>query len=208
MGGNYVFGHLNLSTKSVHRAWRKGGAINLHAHFGRRLPAAFHLPEVSRQIYSETATLAYHTNTFAVDHMMMYKGSEWTKCLLSVQKAGVTAIAPTGDAVHYYFRPALNRTQIFTDIFPNLRRVEISKSSVEVVRMYECEDDETEDDSLKKRLRGQWQEEIATKIREADGDKIDIIFEEGPEFAPYRSEDYDETRGSDDSEEAESDSEE
>jgi hypothetical protein len=52
--------------------------------------SAFHLPEVCRQIYAETATLAYSTNTF-----LLY-GTEWIRALSLTQRRAISRVELVG----------------------------------------------------------------------------------------------------------------
>jgi hypothetical protein len=53
-----------------------------------RQPSAFHLPEVCRQIYAETATLAYSTNTFALFPLDL----GWFETLSQTQRKAITRV--------------------------------------------------------------------------------------------------------------------
>jgi hypothetical protein len=50
--------------------------------------SAFHLPEVCRQIYAETATLAYSTNTFLIGPYT----SDWIRALSLTQRRAITRV--------------------------------------------------------------------------------------------------------------------
>jgi hypothetical protein len=50
--------------------------------------SAFHLPEVCRQIYAETATLAYSTNTFALFPLDL----GWVETLSRTQRKAITRV--------------------------------------------------------------------------------------------------------------------
>jgi hypothetical protein len=55
---------------------------------GDRQRSAFHLPEVCRQVYAETATLAYSTNTF----LLSPSGSGWIRTLSLTQRRAITRV--------------------------------------------------------------------------------------------------------------------
>jgi hypothetical protein len=58
--------------------------------------AAFHLPEVCRQIYAETATLAYSTNTF------LPCGAEWIRALSLTQRRAISRVELIGFQDYLY----------------------------------------------------------------------------------------------------------
>lgn len=86
---------------------RKGGAIALDAHgepilkhkdnFGPiccplRDLSAFHLPEVCRQVYAETSTLAFSVNTFLLGRRAFSQKYNWNKTLMLAQRDAITKV--------------------------------------------------------------------------------------------------------------------
>lgn len=56
-----------------------------------KVPTAFHLPEVSHQIYSETALLAYSKNTFFLTGSFWYYKT-WATRLRPAQRNAITSV--------------------------------------------------------------------------------------------------------------------
>jgi hypothetical protein len=83
-----LFGDVAKANHSMDLAHRNG--YNFTEPFeamyrARRTPTAFHLPEVCRQIYVKTATLAYKHNTFKLG----IHDREWLRGLLPAQRKRV-----------------------------------------------------------------------------------------------------------------------
>jgi hypothetical protein len=76
----------------------------------RRTPAAFHLPEVCRQICAEAATLAYKLNTFKLRSY----DREWIDGILPAQRDAITAIEPPVTIAEAYVTPPFSNTDMFT----------------------------------------------------------------------------------------------
>jgi hypothetical protein len=98
------------------------------------LLSAFHLPEVCRQIYSETAVLAYKLNIFIIGIGIGRSNKKWIKKLLSAQRDAITAIAPTDRFLDSYIC-CLNKKSI-KDTFPNLEFMEVAASAFRRLMFY------------------------------------------------------------------------
>jgi hypothetical protein len=87
-------GYAIYPRKSVNIDWSKQGYWYAEHYFREvrtKQPLAFRLPEVSRQIYSETAVLTYTVNTFVLDDGMA-NYTNWASRLLPAQRNAVVSI--------------------------------------------------------------------------------------------------------------------
>lgn len=90
-------------------------------------PSAFHLPEVCRQIYAETATMSYALNTFLVDILQ----DTWVTSLLPAQREAIMQIEPDTGYSHLLIMDVFPDPPIWTRTFPSLRRLVISNASLD-----------------------------------------------------------------------------
>jgi hypothetical protein len=174
MGGNYI---LTAKQCALNRYYRlkfpKGFAIVHPQQPEEKLPSAFHLPEVCRQIYSETATLAYKLNIFVINnfHWDAFERYRWIRKRLPAQRNAITAIAPQ-ESVLWEF---LDSDMSFLDTFPNLEYIEITPETF-------CR--ATRDEPVVLRglvdkvlvTREEKQQWLLERIRKLDGDGIEVKF--------------------------------
>lgn len=82
MGGNLVeICQHNEFTRTTIRVSLGGNAVKRVGYGFSTVESAFHLPEVCRQIYTETATLGYALNTFLFNgagEFRPYAGLGWS----------------------------------------------------------------------------------------------------------------------------------
>ena len=90
--------------------------------------SSFHLPEVCRQIYSETATLAYHINTFLLSDEGYNPKWTWAKYLTKRQRNAITSIRMSYCDIKYFVHGAPQSLTART--FPNLERIWITEIAV------------------------------------------------------------------------------
>lgn len=101
----------------------------------RKLKTAFHLPEVCRRIYHETATLGYSLNTFVfVGELPVSFGilsapdgalEGWALSLIPAQLKVIGAIRPHWkDLVEYINRDDVRTFKMF---YPGLKKVIVAK---------------------------------------------------------------------------------
>jgi hypothetical protein len=123
MGGNYVKAMVqrDFDGKTTMRFWGVGyDQVSIGDQ--TRQAAAFHLPEVCRKVYSETATLAYKLNTFFI-------GFDWFEVgvfLLAAQKKSVTIVMPAPVFLKCYIKGTCHGA--LKEMFPNLKRIEVSRT--------------------------------------------------------------------------------
>lgn len=103
----------------------------------RRIPMAFHLPEVCRQIYSETATLAYKLNTFQVG----CPDAAWVQNLLPAQRVAIRAVEPSAMIAEAYTTAGLQKAKDFMgqslcSRFLSLTKIGITKEAEDNIMFY------------------------------------------------------------------------
>jgi hypothetical protein len=129
-----------------------------------RLPSAFHLPEVSRQIYAETATLGYKLNRFivSIEHLN-YKNC--ATGLLPAYRKAIIQIEPDPEYLQYLANPRCRPLKLRT--FPGLSSIIISDAAMTYI-------------AIRRRPgpRQELRDWIEAAIRTNHGDDIEVIFEE------------------------------
>ena len=109
----------------------------------RAAESAFHLPEVCRQIYTETATLAYHGTIFYFPkrEKVSKEINKWSRGLLPAQRNAITDIAVKGSGIADYFR--CKSSSPLLDSLPGLERVHIYEIDCifRVISLYWAMDD-------------------------------------------------------------------
>jgi len=166
MGGNYIEVPGDYDTNP------KGNAIS-HPTWPEFVPlSAFHLPEVCRQIYSETAVLAYKLNIFVVGFGIGRSNSKWVKSLLPAQRNAITAIAPTDSFLDDYICGGYGKT--LNETFPALKFIEVTGDALSRIMCFgtACMGTENLDTPEK------WQEWIMERIKKTEGDDIEFEFGE------------------------------
>lgn len=108
----------------------KGKAVGPSSHNHRDivdLHAAFHLPEVCRQIYSETVSLGYATSIFTFDveywRHVLQPMKHWAKGLIPFHRNAVTAL---NISVVTFEVSGKHKLPKLKDAFPGLKQVHIS----------------------------------------------------------------------------------
>ncbi len=89
--------------------------------FSAHLPV-FHIPEVCRQIYAETAIMIYKLNTFDL-YYEPERTIMWSRNMLPAQRNAITSI--TLDIFFYRNYAKVLGGQSFEAFFPNLKRLEV-----------------------------------------------------------------------------------
>ena len=196
MGGNYARG----TSCSKRRLDNKGGACLDNCIESESLPAAFHLPEVSRQVYSETATLAYQSNIWVIRAMKPCgKYVYGFTNLLPAQRNAITSVAPTNDCLSfslgYGYFPGSMRIN-----FPNIKRIHLTALGVDTIRRDKWSDNRFWNDEDQKRTRKQWEELITARLKKEVGDDIEVIIEKGEESGPLRASESEDEQDEEDDE--------
>jgi hypothetical protein len=135
--------------------------------------SAFHLPEVCRQIYSETAVLGCKLNTFVITTSHLnYKN--WAIGLLPVYRRAIQSIEPDTEylatLVDGFARPLKLR------VFPGLTTIIVSDIALDcLLHKYKRKyPGYTTDD---------WKSLVERKIHENHGQDLEVIFEQADNVA-------------------------
>lgn len=152
------------------------------AHYGpkRTQPkTAFHLPEVCRQIYTESATIGYSTNQFAfIGEVEVKYGREdgpdgalegWCRELLPAQVNAVTCIRPHWHDLQDYL--STENMRAFKQLFPHLKQIRVPSRAVNCDAKWP-----NRGDPMRKHLRQQAKDRIAAIIKFQEGDDVEAIF--------------------------------
>lgn len=137
-------------------------------------PSAFHLPEVCRQIYSETAILAYMLNTLIINGSKYCEA--WKDSLITAQKVAVRSVALAEPSWRMYVSGLRNRS--LRAGFPNVRRIEMPKyvlllfpndtiSSMEPMEAVEA---------MKEWDTEQSRALMEQKVKKMEGEDVEVIF--------------------------------
>lgn len=178
MGGSYIKGPL------VRRGRKKAGAYDDSGAHATRVAGAFRFPEVSRQISAETATLACRYSLFVLDYPMLVQRWDWSRRFMSAHRNAVTTVAPSGSFCETYIRSTYRRIRSIRQILPSVEIVEVAYTVVESLR----EDFWKEIDHDQRMTRNDWLEWISIKMRQMNGDGLEIVFEPGPNLGPIEEE--------------------
>jgi hypothetical protein len=132
-------------------------------------PTAFHLPEVCRQIYCETTTLAYKLNTFIIDFDIGGNRSIFLN-LLPAQRKAITAATPHS----IFFEAYINcgDEEPLRKTLPNLKRVEVSNDAISLIMAFRRNDNAT-----RTFTEQDWQASVVEKVKMREGDDIEVVFE-------------------------------
>jgi len=141
-----------------------------------KIASAFHLPEVCRKIYSETALVAYSQSTFTFG--LEYLNSRNCLTLLKpVQRRAITSIELDPEVLNHYVddiprnmlsdRTRLNRKPFKATFFPNLKRLIISRLTFE----YTWKD-------KKYMLQADYKEWITRALQRREGRDIKVEFKD------------------------------
>jgi hypothetical protein len=176
MGGDYVEVPGDSDTHPT------GSAVS-HPRWPTTRPfSAFHLPEVCRQIYAETAILGYKHNTFVVGYGIGRTTKTWASKLLQVQKEAIASLAPTDMFLETYISNMYRKS--LREHFPGLRHVEVGAGCVDLCRRFMS----AHLDPEKKMTTEDWQELIAKKINEKEGTDIEVAFGEKADMEAWKKE--------------------
>jgi hypothetical protein len=188
MGGNYILTAKNCESNRYYRhKFPKGFAIVHPQQWEEKLPSAFHLPEVCRQIYTETATLAYKLNIFVINNFQLdaFEKNRWIQKRLPAQRNAITAIAPQKPVLNEF----LDGDMSFLQTFPNLEYIEITPETFS--RATNGDDPVVLRGRVAKMLitREEKEQWLLERIRKLDGDGIEVKFgDEALEFGKVYNE--------------------
>jgi hypothetical protein len=109
-----------------------GSAVLMRERKSRSNGPAFHLPEVCRQIYTETATLGYAMNTFILPKSLNQRSGlllkrSWLSQRNDAQRSAIVSIEPSRCDAFVYHRGHYLRS--FSRHLPSLRKIYINMYS-------------------------------------------------------------------------------
>lgn len=129
-------------------------------------PSAFHLPEVCRQIYAETATLGYKLSTFYFSDI----DDTWVTSLLPAQRDAITNLQLDLWKIDSYLDSLPEMT--FRTIFPGLRRIHCSGSVLAFIYDYPDLGEDIHDGLPLNDYMGI----ICDWIKDKEGEDVQVIF--------------------------------
>lgn len=180
MGGKLVrLPHITGATGSAVRAQFTQRINWINMNFYKKLeyvklPAAFHLPEVCRQIYSETALTSYQQNTFIYASHHLSSASSMTR-LIVAQRRAITSIKISPNALYQHLKGLYGRPRkSITSKLPNLKTILVTRHALRFTRA-----------NLKRRSivpgsrywsKYQWKLLIRQKLQEQEGASVEVKF--------------------------------
>ncbi|KAF2118563.1 hypothetical protein BDV96DRAFT_390467 [Lophiotrema nucula] len=169
----YVTFHKKPTSKSRHRpAEVINGEVRQNGHHTTIDQSIFCLPQVCRQVYAETATLAYARSkfTFPADCYQTLCG--FSSHLNTAQRKSIACVQPGSCTFEIYYSERYGHYYgcEFRYLFPGLRTMIVSQGAmgqVKAMNRYHMD----------RELRDhEWQEWILTKIWEIDGVHLKVEF--------------------------------
>jgi hypothetical protein len=143
-----------------------------------KVPLAFCLPEVCRQIYSETAVLAYTLNTFIIDSSFCTSDT-WASKLLPAQRNSIKYILLPASFSSYHilddYAPAFKRRAYAP--LQNLRHIRTSYNAW-VPFLLERHPIISACLGYPDLAQDQWKPWIMKRLKEKEGEDVEIEFEE------------------------------
>jgi hypothetical protein len=131
------------------------------------MTSAFHLPEVCRQIHSETATLGYSLKTFIMpDAYLNY--DNWATSLLPAYRKAIKTIEPEPIGLKYLMDSQLAK-KLRLRTFPGLTRIVVSDIAID----YLSWDHKHRSPGLTTDER---KEAVKARIHELHGQDLEVIF--------------------------------
>jgi hypothetical protein len=191
MGGNAVEIKLR-STEEIHGSdFAEGRTVPESMYHGyaaipgpsdrktKKLRTAFHLPEVCRSMYRETAVLGYALNAFVfVGEIPKSLGREngpdgamegWAMERIPAQLAAIKTIRPHWIVILDHVRK--DNTRNLTDFYPDVKKVIVPKRAVNVDA-----NAPEHGDPMRNLLRKQSKNRIAHRVKELEGDDVEVVF--------------------------------
>lgn len=100
-----------------------------------RRSAAFHLPEVCRQIYAEAALLSYTQNNFVCYGYPVGRNHPAAR-LMAAQRRAITSIQPTPRLVHDMMAIGKRILEGIRKVWPNVQKILLTSDAFTYVRSY------------------------------------------------------------------------
>jgi hypothetical protein len=173
VGGNYIL--VNYHCRHLSRVT---GPLSARCLIDRktfppaRLPTAvliFQFSGVCRQIYSETAMLAYSQNVFVIDnYFFWYNHSQKPHLILPVMREAITSVGLSGLIDDYFLDSRDYPYQSLRKYFPNCKSFEVI-GDIEGITDFEELYVTTEDPE-----ELSWREWVVWKLKQREGDDIEV----------------------------------
>jgi hypothetical protein len=180
MGRNYI----NGSRKNGN----KGRASTLANPRCNIVLSAFHLPEVCRQVYSETVLLAYKHNVITVDCDILDPGWHWPKILLPAQRNAVTSVLLVDNLPHTYLAKEKDHTQnLLRAYFPNMKSIEVPDHELEVIIEHRRSSPRGTEALVTHR---DWRYWLVQKLKEKEGNDIEVKIHRYVGYSTFTDEFY------------------
>jgi hypothetical protein len=175
MDGFYIHIHESTHSTNEHSRWiRTVGHGQLTLNDKNHQPTAFRLPEVCRQIYSETATLAYKLNSFIID-LDVDGNREVLMAILPAQRDAITSVVP--ESIFFEIYVTNKPVKPLRTTFPNLKRIEVPSGSLELIISFQ----RYSDPAKRMWTKEQWSSWVVNEVKEKEGDDVEIVFEDNEE---------------------------
>src|SRR5690242_12349472 len=142
-----------------------------------KVTAAFHLPEVCRQIYAETVLTAYRQNTFVFGVRHTFPNDTF-KRLMIAQRRAITKIQIECDYLFWHMVDAnvhLKYHKRVTDRLPNISTIVVTEAVLRGIKLIFSDRPGTGNF----RNEGMWHAWISQKFEKIYGNGIKVAFE-GP----------------------------
>lgn len=138
-----------------------------------KLPAAFRLPEVCRQVYAETVLVSYSVSTFYfLEEYLSRNGA--VQCLMAAQRQAISFVQIDPHCLGSYMGSGFRILEKpLTSVLPNLKVILVSTVAIEYVRFYGrvCSASVGQDTDE------EWRRRVAERLTYVHGDGIMIEFE-------------------------------
>lgn len=100
-----------------------------------RMPSAFHLPRVCRQIYAETALISYKANAFVCDEPTI-SGKHPMARLMAAQRKAIATIEPMPEVLCLMVILHSKTHEGIMNVLPNVRKLSITSIAMRYVQAY------------------------------------------------------------------------
>jgi hypothetical protein len=162
MGGTLVIFRYSKVRRNAMDSFWHGYATHLDVRTFKKtaIGTAFHLPEVCRQIYAETATLGYATSSFFIRSTCA--GTPWSSLLNLAQRSAIQSLRILSSTMYRYLMDNPNIGS-FTSIFPSLEEIRIRACDTVSKIEQGFEDD---------------RKFIVEKIRKKEGKELRVVFQD------------------------------
>ncbi|KAH6638258.1 hypothetical protein C7974DRAFT_470996 [Boeremia exigua] len=142
-----------------------------------RMSSAFHLPEVCRQIYSETVLTSYRENIFVWD-FSMFSNKRPMSQLMPVQRRSIQTLQPDRRALHWMMdrgRKLFGNNML--KVLPNLRTLRIDSFALKYVQLFFITH-HLDEKQMRLWNQEEWQDNVAKQLASLTEAGVKILFED------------------------------